>query len=899
MNIFSKIALRSMKQNRVRTVVTILGILLSAAMFTAVTTSVSSYLNYFGDYMEYRNGSWSYVLYRMQEDEAAACISDAGVESYAALRQLGFANAEGCANPDKPYFCVEGLEGNTGLLPIHLTEGRMPQNDSELVIASHAISNGEMDIEIGQTLVLQVGKRMSGGMELDNHVGFLGNSSDENGEDAQGEYLTGQQTKTYTVVGICARPSFEDYSAPGYTALTVTDSAMDSEKLSCDLFIKLIEERNTAQIFEEVSKNHAGKINLDYLRARGNSGEMNFNSMLYGLAAILIGIIVFGSVALIYNSFSISINERMKLFGILSSVGATRKQLMKSVLTEGLFLGCIGIPLGIVAGILGMAITFSFVGDKIAGLLFETYPVRFSMQPSIPAILIAVVIAVATILISAYIPMHKAMKTAVVDIIRQSREIRIRGKQVKTSKLTYRLFGFEGTLAAKNFKRNRRKYRATIASLCVSIVLFISASSFCVYLEQAVGVAYEGYGCDVLLAETQDITKPLDSAATQEQILRMEEVQDVRYAVTMLADMNLMVEQTGIEKTIADYYYPPNSYSGAEVYLLPAQLVFIEDEQFFDFAKEQHLQNPEALIYDQMDYYTDRYYTNRAISNLEKANPRLVYVREQEDAYDGMRLEQDGSVNVCFAEGDTENERFVPLEKAAELYEVEGNLVRELPDGIYTGQQGTAILLIYPLSQLDSFVQSYGSGYANAHMESAGVKYSIITDNAKATSEKLRELEHKKEMNHAYYISNFKDSMEEGKTMVLIVNVFSYGFIVLISLIALANVFNTISTNIQLRSREFAMLRSVGMSPKGMHRMMNYECLLYGIKGLMYGLPVSILLTYLIWRATASGVWMKFFVPWYSVAIAVGSVFIVVFATMLYAMNRISKENTIDALKAD
>lgn len=144
---------------------------------------------------------------------------------------------------------------------------------------------------------------------------------------------------------------------------------------------------------------------------------------------------------------------------------------------------------------------------------------------------------------------------------------------------------------------------------------------------------------------------------------------------------------------------------------------------------------------------------------------------------------------------------------------------------------------------------------------------------------------------------NVAETMETERALITIMRVFSYGFIALISLIAAANVFNTISTNIILRRREFAILESAGMSKKGFHKMMNYECILYGVKGLLYGIPVSILITYFIYRSLSNGLDMKFFIPIGSIAVAIGSVFIVVFATMLYSMNRIGKENTIDALR--
>ena len=147
------------------------------------------------------------------------------------------------------------------------------------------------------------------------------------------------------------------------------------------------------------------------------------------------------------------------------------------------------------------------------------------------------------------------------------------------------------------------------------------------------------------------------------------------------------------------------------------------------------------------------------------------------------------------------------------------------------------------------------------------------------------------------FLTDYAVAVEENQMLILIVNVFAYGFIVLISLIAVANVFNTVSTNIHLRRREFAMLKSVGMSNKEMSRMMNFECVLYGSRALLYGLPVSVLVTWFIYRVVSEGFTAGFYLPWGAIAIAVFSVFAVVFATMMYSMGKIQAENPMDALK--
>ena len=145
--------------------------------------------------------------------------------------------------------------------------------------------------------------------------------------------------------------------------------------------------------------------------------------------------------------------------------------------------------------------------------------------------------------------------------------------------------------------------------------------------------------------------------------------------------------------------------------------------------------------------------------------------------------------------------------------------------------------------------------------------------------------------------NDYAEAEEENRNIVTLIQVFAYGFIILISLIAAANVFNTISTNISLRRREFAMLKSVGMTSKGFNRMMNFECLLYGSLALLYGLPASAGVTYLIYMAMAAGYDAGFRLPWTAIGIAVLSVFLVVFVTMMYSMSKIKKDNPIDALK--
>jgi len=149
------------------------------------------------------------------------------------------------------------------------------------------------------------------------------------------------------------------------------------------------------------------------------------------------------------------------------------------------------------------------------------------------------------------------------------------------------------------------------------------------------------------------------------------------------------------------------------------------------------------------------------------------------------------------------------------------------------------------------------------------------------------------------YVFNAYQSRQQEQQIILLISVFTYGFIVLITTISIANIFNTISTSISLRKREFAMLKSVGMTPKGFNKMINYDSIFYGIKSLLYGLPLSIAVMYLIHRSLMYTFNYEFALPWTSILYVIIAVFVIVSSTMLYSSAKVKKENIIDALKQE
>lgn len=451
MNIFHKVTMQNMLKNRTRTLVTIIGVILSTTMIMAVATFAISLQNFMVKGSEQKYGDWHVAVLDAPPDFAEKQSKNKDVSETTGFANIGYGRLSGGKNPNKPYLFVAGFNQKTfETLPVKLLSGRLPKNNQEVVIPAHIAANGGVKYTIGETLSLSLGERMQGRKQLNQHDSYDHTQNNQ-------ENLTGEKKRSYTIVGICERPGFEEQSAPGYTLITCADN---TEKINTfSVFVTLKNPRKARSYADDIAKNRSCSLNDDVLRFLGASDDKVFNLLLYSIGTILVALIMLGSIFLIYNSFTISLNERMQQFGILSSVGATPKQLKNSVLFEGLCIGVLGIPLGILLGIGSIKLIIAIVAKNFSNLLYGNTPLVLVF--SLPVMFAAVMISLITILISASIPAKKAANTPVMESIRQSNEIKIVSKDVRITQFSKRIYGLEGTLALKNFKRNKKRYRTS------------------------------------------------------------------------------------------------------------------------------------------------------------------------------------------------------------------------------------------------------------------------------------------------------------------------------------------------------------------------------------------------------------------------------------------------------
>ena len=843
MNIFNKITLQGLKNSPTRTIVTVIGVVLSAAMITAVATFTVSLQNYMINGAIVKYGSWHIEIPDTDSSFVLEQAEDSRVANTVVLQNIGYATLEGGRNPDKPYLFISGWNQEAlDALPIKLLSGRLPENSSEVVIPAHIAANGGVKISV-DTLTLSVGNRTHGDQKLSQHDPY----------NAGEEMLVPTTEKTYTVVGICQRPAIEEFAAPGYTLITTEEPAAAD---SLTVFITLKNPYQIHSFTDSISGNTGYVLNDDVLRFMGLSGEKVISVLLYTIGSILIALVMLGSVFLIHNSFNISLNERTHQFGILMSVGATEKQLRNSVLFEGLCIGAIGIPIGILAGIPSIKFVLSLVAKNFANAMYENVPL--TLVVSVPALVAAAVISMITILISAYVPARKAASTPVLECIRQTNEVKVEAKAIKTSKLAKRLYGLEETLAIKNYKRNKRRYRSIILSLTFSVVLFVSASSFGTYLNQVAensSVVVEDY-------DISFYTRDMDESELFQLYDELKTAGGVTQSFYQaLSTYSCVLNTSDLSSRFLEEYGRPIGYDGAsETVEVQLDVQFIEDSVYQDLLEGLNLSAEE--------------YSGQG-SKMVMAGilPGRWYTQDQPMEFT-LRSKTGDQTKTILA-----------------------TFVEDYPDLLPSEPgdwPGYSLMLMAPYDvkpQFDALGATVkpvklGMTFKSEHPSQSTAEMQTMIDEAGITAD--------------YNLYNVYGILEQNRNLSFIVNLFSVVFTAMISLIAVANVINTISTNIKLRRREFAMLRSVGMSDRDFNKMMRFECFLYGARTMLWGLPLSGILSFVIYEGMMIGGGdVNFVFPWRSMAISVLVVFLVVFVTMLYAVSEIEKENIIDALRDD
>lgn len=846
MNILNKLTIKNLKLNKKRSLGTIIGIILSVALICAVSNMVSSFRETLIQNAINESGYWHIRLYNVSNDKLKRLKLNKDIDNIYTISEDGYAKLDTIKNEYKPYLKFYGMNKEAfNNLEFKLIKGRFPKDDNEIIISEHLNKNGKANLKIDDEITVNVGDRVT--LE-DDYV-----LNDSNPFDKGNEIIKNPNTKKYRVVGIIKRPdvSFEPTSAPAYTTIT-TSTNEDNFSVFISLknprdknsFVELLGARNYDEVVNMGINNprYDYALNNELLRWEALKFSDSTFSMLLSIAEVVIFIIIFTSIFCIRNSFAISTTEKMRMYGMLSSVGATKKQIKKSVLTEGFILGLIAIPIGIMCGIIAVFVLLKIVNLFLGDFLFNNID-GMVFKVSFVAIIISIILGFVTIYFSAISSAKKASKVSPIDNLRNTNDIKISSKKLKTPKLIKNVFKTGGVLAYKNLKRSKKKYRTTVVSLTVSIFVFISMFTFINEGFKQSSNYYQNYDYNYR------ITFNNNSSMDEINEIRKLDSVNASYLVYYAKPSILIDDISKINpKEPLECEYDKNDKCIKKYARL--NIILLDDSTFKSYVKKvkgnyDYLKDKGILT----DMY--RFYDNKSKKEYEDR----IYTYKSGDTIDSKLLNNDNiSIDI-------------------------GLVSNIMPYGFENVYSNGGYIVLN--NKYFNNIDYYGADLMIDSSDTGQLTNNILNMDG--------------ELN--YY--DMDEEAKAEKSIVIVISIFLYGFIGVITLIGVTNIFNTITSNMELRQKEFAMLKSVGMTKKEFNHMINLETLFYSSKSLIYGSILGIIGSYFVHRAFAGKIDTQFVLPYKAILICILFVFIVVYMIMKYSMNKINKQNMIETIRKE
>lgn len=879
MKLLNKLTLKNLRLNKVRTIVTIVGIMLSAALITVVSGMALSGRQTMIDAQAAWSGNYDVALDIIDNSVIETARNNRNVENAFYKERLGYARTKNADGETCDYSVLAMSENTYGnCFKIDLIKGKFPTNSGEAVVTKSFKTQDGKDVKIGDKITLDVGVLT----DKDSNV------LDEEGihnllqKDFNKCSIIDTVKRTYTVTGIIERPKTSELYDPSNLSMiyTVSDEKAPVEAIRTKhmnkLYIAYTPQsegdylQNTADILgfkaddmsnvisdeispedQQTSGINAYEFNSVLLSMKGYGSNDATNTVIFSLAVIIIIIVMLASVFVIRNSFAISITEKTSMYGMLASVGATKRQIRRNVLFEGFILGLIGIPLGILLGLgvnaILIAILNSVLGDMLSGATFVF------VTPTIP-IICAIVLSAVTIFCSSFFIALRASRIPPLVAIRGNKDIKVKNnKPYRTSKLTKKLFGVGGEIASKSLKRSRKKYRTTVISIVVSVAMFIAVSAFMDY-----GMTFTDhyYGN----TDYSYMVVGIDSKQAQ----TIEKMPEIENYLTVGSQYGYVSADVHVNECGENFLY--DDADGTKSFSV--EFFEFEHDTFVQICKELKLDYNKVkggvLVYSQVTPdNSESGNSSKPMKLFGKTAPTKFTVHGNDDEGNALIT---GKLRVASL--------FDEIPKSADSVIGEGTIFGQ---GLIIGEQGV----------ISSQVGKDGC---------AVTLYANTSDHTSLTNR----IESMEGADDSIYIYDYEEIVRQFNAIMLIVGIFVYGFIGVISLIGLTNIFNTISTNMQLRSKEFASLKSIGMTKKEFNRMIRLESLMYGIKSLLIGIPLGVLGVFAIFSAFSRGsVPMSFVFPWKAILISIAAVFIVVWLIMKYSISKVNKQNIIETIRND
>ena len=895
MKVLNELSVKDLRLNKKRSIVIIIGIILSTALICGVAGLITSFQKTFVETAKNSQGNYHAIFYNVPKDELKYIEENRGVEDYYLSEELGYSylpnenTSTSTGKEEKPLVNIISMNDKfLNNMAINIKDGRLPENDGELAISARINEKFKTNYKVGDTITLNIGE-LKGTSENKN-----ANYYDEEQikktdgtEQTTENEIVNVTSKTYKIVGIIERPTttIEPYQADWFTVITKmqtinkkaniavlytkpNDYVKNTESINQMVTAKSGTKENDFNRVNGLDKTYKSykykiKINKELLSFQGASLDDDTLRTIYGLGAFIMGIVLVSSVFVIRNGFAISITERLKQYGMLSSIGATKKQIKKSVYFEGFILGIIGIPLGILSGIFAIYLLVNVVNyilkDYVSSGTLLTYGISWT------AIVVSIIVSVVTIWLSCRRSAKKASKITPIEAIRSSEDVKLKAKKIKCPKIITKIFKTGGEIAYKNLKRSKKKYRTTVISIIVSVVIFIAISSFIQYGFKMSSAYYTEKDYNYVVYAYTNASPEDTEEFAKEQVKNLKMLTDISNlpdagdvsinksnAFEMNMDEKHKAELTEYGKDIKTRY--SDSESGEEQ---------IDTINIISLSKNTYDAYLKKIGGDYETYKDGAILIDNNINTDEKGKKiqGSIYTWKKGDTVTGKINDKEYNIKIVAK-------------------------TEEKPNGVENLYNTHAYFIVS-----EDFINK--TGYISATL------YSQSNDVDKLDAEVEQYKNDNNLTNSNLNTFNMEKSVKAENAVVLVISIFLYGFIGVITLIGITNIFNTITTNMNLRKKEFAMLKSIGMTKKEFNRMIRLESIFYGVKSLIIGIPIGLLLSYGMYNVFRNSMEMEYVLPYKSIVVAVIFVAVVIGIIMKYSMSKINKQNIIETIRND
>lgn len=830
-NSYKQLTWRYLKANKKRTILSIIGIILSVALVSSIGLFVNGMQAAQLERAKERYGSYDIMFVHPDDALTSRIINNPGVLRY------GFFNMGQAIKLDQDIVFNElaATDSALELLPAYIKQGRLPEKQNEAAVEEWALKYIDKDVKIGGKITIN--------------------------------------NKEYTLTGILENGI--DGQSNNNIILITKDNNIS--KTNSTLLVEInpgANIRSTVGQLKQLAEGSNAKTseNSTLLMLKGAGDGSPMSSGLLTILAVIVGIVIIATIAVIYNAFQISVVERIKQFGLLRAVGTTPKQIRRIVLREATLLMIIGVPIGLLFGILavmGISIVFNAIGRDMA------LNTKLVVDPAILGIGGAV--GIASIYVSAFIPSLFAGRISPLAAI--STRIAVAKEDIKRRKnrIAQRLFGFEGAMAVKNTRRNRKRYRVTAFSIIISVTLFVTFKSFMDMSFTVSDTPNESGNIHFSILPVGQYDRKMDDTLVND-IMNINEADKVyktysTYCINSAIDKGCEVKEiesmgniyksvalNGSLKTALPVYiaiYDSGSLEAAKKYLVSGKV----DIDGLNSENGVILINRNTII----DYNTRKKYVG-PVANI-KVGDEISLQSVKPDSYENDILD--------FGEG--------VVKKVKVL-----GIVSNAPFDFYGSEEGLKIITTKGVAEKLT-------GKDNIEFSRLDIKLKNINDEDDAR----QKIEAVIASNPSLRLIDNIDSNRRSNSTKLMIEILIYGFVVVVSLIGCINIVNTLTTNIILRKREFAALKSIGLTQRGLKKMIVLEGLLYGFIGSIYGSIIGCALAYVMYEGFGGFSEFEWKAPWDAMVIAAVAALIIGYISVLSPLSRIKKENLIDAIREE